>query len=462
MNDRLRQLPSVNRILEDPRTQALIDEHGHDATVNVIRQVLEDARVAILAGEDVPTWEQLVEALRVRFRTQYLGQLQPVINATGVIIHTNLGRAPLSRSTLEAMLAVAGGYSNLELELVSGERGGRGSSVERLLTRLTGGEAALAVNNNASAVLLVLTALTKGRGVVISRGQLIEIGGGFRVPDVMRQSGARLIEVGTTNRTHLRDYQRALEENADAGALLRAHRSNFRLVGFVTEPSVAQMTTLAHTQGLIVIDDLGSGALLDTAAYGLEREPTVQESIAAGADVVCFSADKLLGGPQAGLIVGRADLLDRVRRHPWARAVRLDKIAMAGLQSTLTHYEKGEATTAVPIWMMISRPVDEIKRQAQRWTRQLKTVGYDAETIEGRSTIGGGSLPGATMPTWWVALKVPSPDALAEQLRLGDPPIIAHIEDDRCVLDPRTVLPGQGPILLGAIGRAMDAATGDA
>ena len=462
MNDHLRQLPSVNRILQDPAVQALIAERGHDATVDAVRIVLEDTREAVRSGADLPAREDLIEALHVRFRRQHLGQLQPVINATGVIIHTNLGRAPLSQATLEAMRAVAGGYSNLELELASGERGGRGASIERLLARLTGCEAALAVNNNASAVLLVLTALTHGRGVVISRGQLIEIGGGFRVPDVMRQSGARLIEVGTTNRTHLRDYQRALEESADACALLRAHRSNFRLLGFVTEPTMAELTALAHARDLIVIDDLGSGALLDTAAYGLEHEPTVQESVAAGADVVCFSADKLLGGPQAGLIVGRAELLDRVRRHPWARAVRLDKIALAGLQATLTHYEKGEAVNSVPVWRMISRPIDEIRRQARRWTRQLRASGLEAETTEGRSTIGGGSLPGATLPTWWVALKVASPDAFSERLRQGEPPIIARIEGDRVVLDPRTVLPGQGPRLLAATRKAMDAGNGNA
>jgi L-seryl-tRNA(Ser) seleniumtransferase len=374
-----------------------------------------------------------------------------VINAAGVIIHTNLGRAPLSQATLQAMMAISSGYSNLEFDLGAGERGGRGASVQRLLVRLTGAEAALAVNNNASAVLLVLTALVAGRGVVISRGQLVEIGGGFRVPDVMRQSGARLVEVGTTNRTHLRDYGQALEEHDDIGALLRAHRSNFQLVGFVTEPTLAEMAALAHANELVVIDDLGSGALLDTAAYGLDHEPMVQESVAAGADIVCFSGDKLLGGPQAGLIVGRADLVDRVRRHPWARAVRMDKIALAGLVATLEHYAKAEGPEQVPVWQMISRPAAEIKRQSQRWVRRLRRTGLVAEVTEGRSAIGGGSLPGGTLPTWWVALAVPSPDDLAARLRLGEPPVIARIEDNRLLLDPRTVLPGQEQMLLAAI-----------
>jgi L-seryl-tRNA(Ser) seleniumtransferase len=455
MTNALRQLPSVDLLLQTPQVQTLVGEHGHDATVEAIRVVLQDTRQSILAGADAPSNETLVQAVQAHFRAQHLGRLQPLINATGVIIHTNLGRAPLSQDALEAIKAVAGGYSNLEFDLTLGERGGRGLSVERLLARLTGAEAALAVNNNASAVLLVLTALVTGRGVVISRGQLVEIGGGFRVPDVMRQSGARLIEVGTTNRTHMRDYSQAIQDGQDVGALLRAHRSNFQLVGFVTEPTLDEMAALAHAHGLIVIDDLGSGALLDTALYGLEHEPTVQESIDAGADIVCVSGDKLLGGPQAGLIVGRADLLERVRRHPWARAVRMDKIALVGLQATLMHYEKGEALDKVPVWQMISRPADEIRRQARRWTRQLGAVGLAAEVIQGRSTVGGGSLPGATLPTWWVALSVPSPDALSERLHLGQPPVIARIEDDRLLFDPRTVLPGQEKALLGAIRQAV-------
>ena len=452
----LRRLPSVDRLLQAEQVQGLIIEYGRDATVNTVRTVLDETRQAILAGADAPTISELVEVVRTRFRLLQLRQLQPVINATGVIIHTNLGRAPLSQATMDEMSAVAGNYSNLEFDLAVGARGGRGASVESALTHLTGGEAALAVNNNAAAVLLVLAALAAGRGVIISRGQLVEIGGGFRVPDVMRQSGARLIEVGTTNRTHLRDYRRAMETHEDVSGLLRAHRSNFQLVGFVTEPSLADMAALAHENDLIVIDDLGSGALLDTAHYGLAHEPTVQESIAAGADVVCFSGDKLLGGPQAGIIVGRADLLQRVRRHPWARAVRLDKVALAGLQATLTHYTKGEATEQVPVWRMISRSVVEVRRQARRWARRLRTTGLAVATIEGRSTVGGGSLPGETLPTWQVALGVPSPDALAERLRHGEPPILARIEDDRLLLDPRTVLPGQEKTLLAAVLRAVD------
>ena len=436
-------------MLQAPQVQTLVVEHGHGETVEAIRAALDAARQEILSGGDAPSQDTLMAAVHTHFEQRGLVQLQPVMNATGVIIHTNLGRAPLSQATLEAMRAIAGGYSNLEFDLAAGERGGRGAAVERALAQLTGAEAALVVNNNASAVLLVLTALLAGRGVIVSRGQLVEIGGGFRVPDVMRQSGARLIEVGTTNRTHLRDYYQAIAENEDAGALLRAHRSNFQLLGFVTEPSLAEMAALAHERGLIVIDDLGSGALLDTAAYGLEHEPTIQESITAGADVVCCSGDKLLGGPQAGLIAGRAELLARVRRHPWARAVRMDKIALSGLQATLSHYTKEEATNQVPVWHMISRPLDQIERQAHTWATQLVAWGWDAEVIQGRSTVGGGSLPGGTLPTYLVALQAPSPDDLAARLRRNTPPVITRIQDKQLVLDPRTVLPGQEETLLG-------------
>jgi len=456
MTDSLRQLPSVDSLLQSAAIQLLVDEHGRAPTVDAVRAALAEARTAIAAGSSTPTHDALVDAVYTHFRLQGLLQLQPVINATGVIIHTNLGRAPLSHAALDAMTAAARGYSNLEFDLVSGSRGGRGRAVERLLTGLTGAEAALAVNNNASAVLLTLTALLSNKGVVISRGQLVEIGGGFRVPDVMRQSGARLIEVGTTNRTHLYDFADALETNADVGAFLRAHRSNFRLVGFVTEPSLEEMAALAHRHDLTVIDDLGSGALLDSAGFGLEHEPTVQESIQAGADIVCFSGDKLLGGPQGGLIVGRSDLVARIRRHPWARAVRMDKIALAALQATLTHYEKEEAVQHVPVWQMISRTPQEIKNQARRWVRALSVTESDVATIEGRSAVGGGSLPGATLPTWWVAIRVPSPDTLAEQLRQGQPPIVARIEDNQLVLDPRTVLPEQESALLAALKGVLD------
>jgi len=338
------------------------------------------------------------------------------------------------------MEAVSRGYSTLEYDLLAGQRGHRTVHAERYLCQLTGAEAALVVNNNAGAVLLALTGLAQGRGVVISRGQLVEIGGGFRVPDVMAQGGARLIEVGTTNRTHLRDYAVALEAHEDVALILRAHHSNFRIVGFTAEPSLPELVALGTERGLPVMDDLGSGALLDTAQFGLAHEPTVQESVTAGAVVVCFSGDKLLGGPQAGIIVGQAKYVQPLKTHPLARALRSDKLCLAGLQATLLHYLKDEAPEQVPVWRMIATPLAEIERRARRWRRNLRRAGIQAGTVDGESTVGGGSLPGETLPTKLVALSVAHPDRLAAALRAADPPVVARIEDDRLVLDPRTVL----------------------
>jgi L-seryl-tRNA(Ser) seleniumtransferase len=300
-------------------------------------------------------------------------------------------------------------------------------------------------------VLLALTGLAQGRGVIISRGQLVEIGGGFRVPDVMAQSGARLIEVGTTNRTHRYDYEQALAVHEDAALILRAHHSNFRVVGFTTEVPLPQLVELGQAHGLPVMDDLGSGALLDTAEFGLAHEPTVQESLAAGAAVTCFSGDKLLGGPQAGIIVGPADTVDPLKRHPLARALRPDKLCLAGLQATLMHYLKDEALEEVPVWRMIAMPMAEIERRARAWQEQLRSAGGSAEVIDGRSTVGGGSLPGETLPTRLLALPVADPDGLAAALRAGDPPVVTRIEADRVVVDPRTVLPEQEHSLLSAL-----------
>jgi L-seryl-tRNA(Ser) seleniumtransferase len=349
------------------------------------------------------------------------------------------------------MTDVARGYSNLEYDLSLGRRGHRTVHSERLLCELTGAESALVVNNNAGAVMLALNGLAQGRGVLISRGQLVEIGGGFRIPDVMRQSGARLIEVGTTNRTHRRDYVRALRKNADAALLLRAHSSNFRVMGFTAEVELSEMVELALERGVQVMDDLGSGTLLDTAEYGLAHEPMVQESVAAGAAVVCFSGDKLLGGPQAGIIVGQAKFVDPLKRHPMARALRADKLCLAGLQATLMHYLKDEATEQVPVWRMISARLDQVDERAQSWLTGLRQAGVEADILDGHSTVGGGSLPGETLPTRLVALSVDNPDGIAQALREGNPPVVARIDEDRLLLDPRTVLPEDESALLECI-----------
>jgi L-seryl-tRNA(Ser) seleniumtransferase len=349
------------------------------------------------------------------------------------------------------MEAVSLGYSTLEYDLEAGRRGHRTVHAERLLCRLTGAESALVVNNNAGAVLLALTGLAQRRGVIISRGQLVEIGGGFRVPDVMAQSGARLIEVGTTNRTHLYDYQNALEANEDVALMLRAHHSNFRIVGFTSEPSLSELVALAESYGLAVMDDLGSGALLETSQFGLAHEPMVQESIAAGAAVVCFSGDKLLGGPQAGILVGKAAYVEPLKSYPLTRALRPDKLCLVGLQETLLHYLREEAIDRIPVWRMIATPLAEIERRANLWQETLQQTGIATEVVDGRSTVGGGSLPGETLPTRLLGLPAAHPDQLAAALRNADPPVISRIEGGRLVLDPRTVLREEEQALLHSV-----------
>ncbi len=443
----LRRLPSVDRLLGEPALQKLAPRYGHRLIVRAAREALARAREEIRDGAEPPDREALAVRAATYLQNDLAPMLRPVINTTGVVIHTNLGRAPLSRATIAAMEAAARGYSNLEYDLPAGHRGHRTVHAEQLLCELTGAESALVVNNNAGAVLLALGGLAAGRGVLISRGQLVEIGGGFRVPDVMRESGAQLVEVGTTNRTHRHDYEWALAAGGVA-LILRAHHSNFRLIGFATEVELEELVELGRAYGVPVMDDLGSGALLDTAAFGLGHEPTVQESVAAGAAVVCFSGDKLLGGPQAGIIVGQAALVEPLKQDPLARALRPDKLCLAGLQATLMHYLKDEATEQVPVWRMLATPLEELNRRAKRWQRRLRRAGIEAQVIDGRSAVGGGSLPGETLPTKLLALPAADPDRLAAALRGGDPPVIARIEDDRLVLDPRTVLPEEEGTLL--------------
>ncbi len=454
MSDQLRRIPSVDRLLGTPALRERAAFYGRRLVVAAVRETLARVREEVRAGAEVPPQEALIARIVADLEHRLAPLLRPVINATGVIIHTNLGRAPLSAARA-AVAAAAQGYSNLEYDLPEGRRGHRIDHVERLLCELTGAESGLVVNNNAGAVLLALAGLAQGRGVLISRGQLVEIGGGFRIPDVMARSGARLIEVGTTNRTHRADYERALQQEPDVALILRAHHSNFRIVGFTTEVGIGELVELGARYGVPVMDDLGSGALLDTSAFGLAHEPMVQESVEAGAAVVCFSGDKLLGGPQAGIIVGRAEFVDPLKRHPLARALRVDKLCLAALQATLLHYLRGEATRDVPVWRMIGASVAEIDRRARRWRRRLRRVGIEAVLVDGRSTVGGGSLPGETLPTRLVALPVADPDGVAAALRAADPPVVARIEDDRLLLDPRTVLPEEEEPLLRAVQQAV-------
>ena len=448
----LRELPSVDRLLRAPGGDELVAGFGRELATDALRAALDAARAAIRGGElgEAPADYDLVAAGH-EWATELLAPtLRPVINATGIIVHTNLGRAPLSDAALAAVAEAAAGYATLEYDVDEGQRGSRAVHAERLLMRLTGAEAALVVNNNAAAVLLMLSALCRANEVIISRGQLVEIGGGFRIPDVLAQSGARLVEGGTTNRTHLRDYAEAITEHT--AAILVAHHSNYKIIGFTSQPEMAELATLAHERGLWLLFDQGSGALRDVAPYGLEPETTVLDGLRAGADVVAFSGDKLLGGPQAGILVGRGELIGRLARHPLARAVRADKMALAALAATLGHYLAGQPER-IPVWRMIARPVDELAAEAEGWAAWLAARGVRAAVVAGESRIGGGSLPGATLPT---RLVVVAPDGLsadeaAARLRAAAVPVIGRIADDRLLLDPRTVLPGQAHALLHGV-----------
>ncbi len=371
--------------------------------------------------------------------------LKTVINASGVILHTNLGRAVLSADAQESVRQVGQTYSTLEFDLEKGSRGSRSVHTRDHLLALTGAEDGLVVNNNAAAVLLVLTALASRKQVIISRAQLVEIGGGFRVPDVMKVSGAKLVEVGTTNRIRLQDYEDALETGA--GFVMRAHASNFKIVGFTEQPELADLVDLTHRYNGIFIDDIGSGALLDTAQFGIAHEPMVQESIKAGADLVCFSGDKLVGGPQAGIIVGKSELISRIKKHPFARAVRADKLCLAALDATLLHYLKDEALTSIPVWKMIAMPLELVKARATRWYEKL---GF-GEVVGEFSTIGGGSLPGETLPTFVLAVEVGQVNEFLKRLRQNSPPIIARINNNKVLFDPRTIFENEEDTFLKSL-----------
>lgn len=446
----LRRLPSVDLLLNTPQGRDLISAYGRPLTLNAIRSVLDQARDDFHRKKIIPDQAALLSRCASQLNDWTTPTLQQVINATGVILHTNLGRAPLSQSALLAIQEVSQGYCTLEYDLVKGARGSRTVHAEDRLKRLTGAEAALVVNNNAAALLLILSALARRRRVLIARSQLVEIGGGFRVPDVMKQSGALLVEIGTTNRVHLADYETVLQEQPIA-LVLRAHRSNFQIIGFTSEPSLTEIVQISHQANIPVVDDLGSGSLIDTAQFGLGHEPTVQESLAAGVDLVCFSGDKLLGGPQAGIILGREDLVAKIKKHPLARAVRADKLCLAALSATLLHYVKDEAVSKIPVWRMIAEPSDQIRQRASRWIKILD----QGEVIPGQSTVGGGSLPEETLPTFLVALNVPNPNRVLANLRAAQPAIVARLQDDRLVLDPRTVLLEQDAFLLDNLSHAI-------
>jgi len=514
----VRKLPKADRLLDAASQAGFVGRLGHAAVMEAIRTELERIRKEILGGAQCPPAEAIERDLVARLEAASRGSLRSVVNATGVVVHTNLGRAPLSDEAIEAMARAARGYTNLEYDLGRGERGDRYGHAEAPLCRLTGAEGAVVVNNNASAVMLALAALMESRPsspvrpepfsspvrpepfdsaslaqgdaqgglrggeaasspvrpersggeaaaeskgdardgppeVIVSRGQLVEIGGGFRIPDVLRRSGAALVEVGTTNRTYLRDYEEAITPRTRV--LLSVHRSNFRLTGFTHDATLEELVRLAREKDLWVVDDLGSGTLVETAPFGLGEEPMVQARVRAGVDLVSFSGDKLLGAPQAGILAGRSDAIRRVKKHPLMRALRVDKVTLAGLGATLAHYERGEAASKVPVWRAIALSAEALEARARAWLASLGDAGRGCEVRESRSAIGGGSLPEVTLPTFVLALPPGDPDGLLARLRACDPPIVARIEDDRVVLDPRTVMPWEDEAVVLGVRKAL-------
>ena len=427
----LRDLPSVDRIAQ---TAAVHGEMPPALLVSAARAEIATARAAIGRGSATPSLESLAEAAALRAALLVRDAPRRVINATGVIVHTNLGRAPLSDRALAAVDGAAAGYAALELDLDTGRRGGRGSAVAASLREITGAQSALALNNNAGATFLALEALAAGGEVLVSRGEAIEIGGGFRVPDILAASGAVLRDVGTTNRTRLEDYAEALSDRTTA--ILHVHRSNFAQIGFTESPELAALAHLAHEHAVPLISDLGSGTLLDPTPYGLVNEPRVQDALAAGCDVVTFSGDKLLGGPQAGIAAGNATFVERIARRPLARALRCDALTLAALQATLAHYLLGEAETAIPVWQMISAQPVDLRARAWRLARGVARASVEASD----SAVGGGSLPGQVLPSFAIRL-AGGGQTLAARLRRADPPVIARVRDDDVWLDVRTVLP---------------------
>jgi L-seryl-tRNA(Ser) seleniumtransferase len=452
--------PSVERLLTAVRPQ-LPAETDAGALATVAREVVAEERARLAGGASSATIDGLAADVRERldaFSDPSGNGLIPVLNATGVILHTNLGRAPWPAAAIEAARRAAGGYSFLEFDRGAGRRGPRFRAAELHLIALTGAQDALITVNNAAALALAV-GLAGRRGVAVSRGELVEIGGGVRIPEIVRRTGARLVEVGTTNRTRASDFEAPLADGR-ASVVLRVHPSNFAQTGFVEAPDAIELARLAHEHGAIVVDDLGSGALLDTAAFGLAHEPTPRERLAAGADLVTFSGDKLVGGPQAGLVVGRADLIARIRRDPLARAVRPEKVTLAALAATLGLYRAGLATTAIPVWRMICASPEALRVRATAIASGLPDrLRGRVEVVPMKSAVGGGSLPGETLESVGLAVASRSPSALAARLRAGDPAIVGRLEGGAVLLDLRTIDPSDDGSLGAALARALGSST---
>ncbi len=462
--DLLRQIPGVDAMLQTEAVQNALSRHPRKLVLDAVREELEETRKLILQTQgsfSVIDPAELARSIAQRADRLAAFTLRPVVNATGIVIHTNLGRSILPEDAIARLLTVCGGYSNLEYDLELGERGSRHVHAEAILRELTGGEAALVVNNNAGAVFLVLNTLARGREVVVSRGQLVEIGGSFRIPDVMSSSGAILREVGTTNRTHLKDYVSAI--NDQTALLMKVHTSNFRIIGFTKEVRLNELVTLGRERALPVVEDLGSGCFINLERFGLQGETTVQETIRAGADLVTFSGDKLLGGPQAGIIVGRRDLIQRCKQNPITRALRVDKMTLAALETTLRLYrDERQAIEQIPTLKMLAVSLDELKSRAEELASSIQRAdqkgGLRIDVRRSFSQVGGGSLPAQDLPTFVVAVRSDdlSPDQIEEFLRRNDPPIIGRIESDHFIMDLRTLMPQQIEIIATAFGRMTE------
>jgi L-seryl-tRNA(Ser) seleniumtransferase len=446
----LRALPSVHQLLEEEPAAALIAAHGRPLVRFAVQRILEEERGSGVIAEPGARWSAIEHVIAELRRPR----LRPVVNATGVILHTNLGRAPLAAAAAQAAAAIAGRYSTLEFDPRSGRRGRRHDLVGDLLRHLTGAEAAAVVNNCAAAVLLMLTALAKGKEVIVARGELVEIGGGFRMPDVMRLSGARLVEVGTTNRTRAEDYAAAITPRT--AAIMKVHASNFQVVGFTESVELKALVEIARQHKVLLLHDLGSGSLLETASYGLAEEPRIQDSIRSGADLVACSGDKLLGGPQAGLLLGRTALVDRTMKHPLARALRVDKLTLAALIATLDLYLT-QSLSRLPVWDMLGASTESIGARARAWQSRLMERGAAVEVVHAESTVGGGSLPGERLATMALAITPARGGAadLLRRLREHEPPVIGRIVEERVLLDPRTVLPDEDDVVIDAVLAAL-------
>ena len=469
----LRQLPAVDRLLHEPAIAEALETLPRRLVLQAIQDTLNSLRLQITGSGpdqelpdmvDISPGRLAEKALRTAMCKAALN-IRPLINATGIVIHTNLGRAPLSAAAVEAMTAVAGSYNNLEFDLTSGRRGSRQDHLEEIICDLTGAESALVLNNNAAAVFLALNTVASGRSVVVSRGQLVEIGGSFRIPELMSLSGARLSEVGTTNKTYLRDYELAVEE--DSAAFLKVHASNFHMVGFTAEVDSAELADLAHRHNLVMIEDLGSGVLLDLEKYGLPAEPRVQDSISAGVDLVTFSGDKMLGGPQAGIVVGRADLVKKMRTNQLARSLRVDKFTVAALEATLRlYYDEELAISEIPVWRMLTAGSSYLLGRAERIASRFAAIfGPDSvSVIDGISKVGGGALPAADLITSLVSVRLKhghgSPDTFAEELRYGNPPVILRLQQDSLLFDPRTIFEHEEDQLVAAVEKVYEKLSG--